>query len=73
MVKIGYYGNEDLDLVWARVKVHQMTLFTTTAASSALSERNGSRIKRLKTTKRSTLKSESDALKALIKISKDGS
>ena len=30
MVKNGYYGNEDLDLEWDRIKVRQMTLFTTT-------------------------------------------
>ena len=30
MVKSGYYGNEDLDLVWDSIKVHQMNPFITT-------------------------------------------
>ena len=30
MVKNGYYGYEDLDLVWDRIKVRQVASFITT-------------------------------------------
>ena len=40
MVKNGYYGNEYLDLVRDRIKVHQMTLFITTGRYNICNFRN---------------------------------